>query len=176
VRFTRTHARAAVLATITAAVLAGATAAPASAAGHHARPDFSCGSCSIAEGTGFAVGATNIAAGNPVTQEATGRTMTWVPQTTYLGYTAGFWKFSNGNYMAANTSCSGITVKSSNTSDGVVWFMRDAGSGKWYVGNRYCDNAQTGTIVLAGDGTLHDQYFVRALPPPGGIYEKMFIG
>jgi hypothetical protein len=172
VRFTRTHARA--LAAVTAAVLAGVTAAPASAAGH-VRPDFSCGSCSIAEGTGFAVGGANIAAGNPVTQEATGRTMTWVQQTTYLGYAAGFWKFSNGNYMAANNGCSGITVKSSGASDGTVWFMRDAGGGKWYVGNRYCDNAQTGTIVLAGDGTLHDQYFVRSLPPPAGIYEKMFI-
>jgi hypothetical protein len=174
VKFTRIHARAAVLATVTAAVLAGVTA-PASAAGH-VRPDFSCSSCSIIEGTGFAVGAANIAAGNPVTQEATGRTMTWVSQTTYLGYDAGFWKFSNGNYMAANVSCSGVTVKSSGASDGTVWFMRDAGGGKWYVGNRYCDNGQTGTVVLAGDGTLHDQYFLHSLPPPGGIYEKMFIG
>jgi hypothetical protein len=101
--------------------------------------------------------------------------MTWVQQTTYLGYDAGFWKFSNGNYMAANTACSGVTVKSSNTSTGVVWFMVPDGA-KWFVGNRYCDNAGNGNIVLAGDGVLHHQYYIRQSPPCCGDFERMFIG
>jgi len=165
-----------VAAAATGIAVAVAPVASAAPAGHHPRPDFACGSCSIIEGTGFAVGAANIAAGNPVTQEAQGRTMTWVQQTTYLGYDAGFWKFSNGNYMAATTSCGGVTVKSSNTSTGVVWFMRDAGGGKWYVGNRACDTAQRGNVVLAGDGTLHDQFGVAVIGACCGIYEKMFVG
>jgi len=101
--------------------------------------------------------------------------MTWVGQTTYLGFAAGFWKFSNGNYMAANTSCSGVTVKSSNTSTGVVWFMVPDGS-KWYVGNRYCDTGQQGNMVLAGDGVLHHQYYIRKEPPCCGDFERMFVG
>jgi len=155
--------------------VAAAPVASAAPAGHHPRPDFSCSSCSIIEGTNYAVGAPDDSAGQPVTQETTGRTMTWVQQTTYLGYAAGFWKFSNGNYMAMNAGCNGATVKSSNTSSGVVWFMVDAGSGKWYVGNRYCDNQQHGNIVLEGDGVLHHQYAVAAIGACCGIWEKMTI-
>src|SRR6185369_11702092 len=91
----------AVLAAAAAAGIAVAVAPVASAApaGHHPRharvihPDFSCSTCNIIEGTGFAVGAPDDSAGQPVTQESTGRTMTWVQQTTYLGFAAGFWKF-----------------------------------------------------------------------------------
>jgi len=158
-----------------AAGIAVAAAPVASAAGHHPRPDFSCSSCSIVEGNGYAVGAPDDSAGHPVTQEVAGRTMTWVQQTTYLGYAAGFWKFSNGNYMATTTDCSGVTVKSSNTSTGVVWFMVPDGA-RWFVGNRACDTAQQGNTVLAGDGVLHHQYYIRKEPPCCGDFERMFAG
>jgi hypothetical protein len=177
VKFTRRHARAAALAAATVAILAGASAAPASAAGHHIRPDFSCGSCNIIEGTGFGAGAPDPSPGHPVTQEAVGRTMTWHSQTTYLGYDAGYWTLNaSGGYMATTSGCGGVTVKSSAASTGTVWFMVDAGGGKWYVGNRACDNLGAGNVVLASDGVLHHQYSTAVIGACCGLWEKQFIG
>jgi hypothetical protein len=175
----------AVLVAAAAAGIAVAAAPTASAApaGHHPRharvirPDFSCSSCNIIEGTGYGLGAPDPSPGHPVTQETVGRTVTWVHQTTYLGYDAGYWKLNvNGDYVSMNAGCNGATVKSDPASSGTVWFMVDAGGGKWYVGSRYCDNQQQGNIVLEGDGVLHHQYAVAAIGACCGIWEKMFIG
>jgi len=171
---------------IVAALSLAATAAPASAmtAGghdpHHAvtiHHHFSANSVNIIEGTGFGLGAPDPTAGHPVTQEAEGRTVSWVPSGTYLGHDAGYWRLNiNSNYVAMNAGCNGSTVKSLQSSSGTKWYMVDAGGGKWYVGSVYCDNQQQGNIVLEGDGTLHHQYGVAAIGACCGLWEKMFIG
>jgi len=60
--------RAALVAAAAASIaVAAAPVASAAPAGHHPRPDFACSTCNIVEGTGFAVGAPDDSAGQPVT-------------------------------------------------------------------------------------------------------------
>lgn len=151
-------------------VASAAVTAPAAVSTVH--PAFSANCpCNIIMSNNDALGAPNPAAGNPITEEQFGRNLTWSSQTTYLGYDAGYWTLNtNGNYVAATNNCDGLTVKSSNTSNGVVWAMRyDSGSGKWYIINRYCDQVGNwgGTAVMGGNGTRGVQMFVGLIGGAG---------
>jgi hypothetical protein len=62
------------------------------------------------------------------------------------------------NYVAANSTCTGVTIKSSAASSGTVWFF-DVGN-NWNIENRYCDQQEgiPPNRLMEGDGTTGDQW------------------
>lgn len=166
----------------------GAMAAPAMASttGHHHRvshvkvvPALANGSYNIVETSGCcAVGASSIAAGNPVVEvSGLGRTMFFTAQTSYFGDDAGWITFSNGNFMAANSACNGVTIKSDSSSTGTVWAAKFTGAAHTYwLVNRYCDQngGSRDNVVLAGNSHLGDHFYV-ATQGFAGEYQKMTL-
>ena len=109
-----------------------------------------------------AVGAGSITAGNPVTDVFhPGRDMTWSPQgTDGNNRTYGYWKFSNGNFMAANNACNGVTIKSDASANGVIWVEVFTG-GNLYYANRYCSGgANRYGQKLESDNQFLDQWSI----------------
>jgi hypothetical protein len=86
------------------------------------------------------VGADTITAGSQVVgKPAPGRSLHFDDQTLYFSDDAGTFTFSNGNFMAANSACTGVTIKSDPSSNGTVWALHDNGSNGFLIINRYCD-------------------------------------
>jgi hypothetical protein len=104
-----------------------------------------------------------------------GRTMTWNPQGTNSdGFAFGYWQFSNGNYMASNDLCSGVTVRTSATSNGVVWTW--VPDNDFLFANRYCSmGANNYSSVLGSDNQNGHQWFIGNNPPLGGQFIRMKI-
>lgn len=142
-------------ATITTA--AALTTTTASAHPHHITKRLTNGPWNIWEDNGTqAVGASDLNAGTSVTEVThPGRTMTWVQEgIDPSGDPFGEWRFSNGNYMASNETCTGVTIKTDKTSDGTVWYwvVRTGGTLQ-EIESRYCQNNfanDCGNCALAG--------------------------
>ena len=141
-------------------------------AAHHKR--LGAGPWNIWETNGTqAVGADTLSAGDQVREVAhPGRTMTWVQEgTTGDGTPYGEWQFSNGNYMAANSNCTAVTIKSSKTSTGTVWFWDVfAGGSDQVIESRHCGNGQD----LAGHNHNGDQFVICAFGA-AGCFEAMTL-
>jgi hypothetical protein len=148
---------------------------------HHAqviRPHLSGGTYNIVEANGCCgVGSATLNAGEQVTEvQGLGRSFTFSVQTTYFGDNAGYFQFSNGNFMAANSNCTGVTIKSSATSTGTVWAPQFTGTTHTYkIVNRYCDQqfGSHDTIDLAGRSSLGAQYILSG--DAQGIFNKMTV-
>src|SRR6266704_6558706 len=175
----RRFAAALAAAALAAASLFSATAATAAPAPqqHQAAPArLGAGPWNIKETNGsFWVGASDITAGNPVTEksEASARNMTWDANGgTYQGHPTGYWKFSNGNFIATTVTDCEVTVKSSSSSTGTVW----ADNGNLII-NRYCDQqvgSNPDTQALAGFNISGRQFTVCGLPYDcSGFYRAM---
>lgn len=146
-------------------------AGPASAA-----PTFppGCGTpftMNNANGNGWYVGSNDINSGTSViTVGSPGRTV--CDDSTGSGNSV-YVRYSNGNFMATNNSCTGVTIKSDFTSNGVVWNPEPQGDGTVKFKNQYCTNQLTITVYLASDNHFNTQWF------PGGncagCFEKMTI-
>jgi hypothetical protein len=132
-----------------------------------------------ASGNDFYVAATDISAGNPVTEnfEGSARNMTWVPTggDPYNGSPVGYLKFSNGNFMAAVSSgsneCILVTIKSSSTSNGTVWAWNTA-TGNLMI-NRFCGQILDPESALAGTNNIGDQWKIHG--PAPGYYRNLVI-
>jgi hypothetical protein len=175
-RFAR--ARAVLAAVAMAAGLAAAATAPAAAQSAGIRPHFTGTNVNIILSNGDGVGAPDPSAGHPVTEEAVGRTMTFIHQTTYFGDDAGLWRINaSGGFMAMNNACNGSTVKSSSTSNGTIWAMKATtnaqGTVVWWLVNRFCDQGGD-NVVLSGDGVRGHQMFIGVIGSHGAL-QKMFI-
>lgn len=165
---------------LTAMLLALAGAAvpvSASAAQHHKQnPVFK-----IHEENGSQyVGAFSLSAGNKViTVPATSaRTTTWIlTGGTYFGNDVGRLQFSNGNYMAENTNCDGVTIKSVSTSWATRWALYITG-GHEYLINEDCDNnvGAGNSLALGATNTNGAQWTLfDALNPQPGHYTKLLL-
>jgi hypothetical protein len=132
---------------------------------------------STENGANYCIGAPNLTAGTAVIQEPNSggcRDMYF----SEIGvdsndYAFGYWEFSNGNYMAANSACEGVTIKSSSSSNGTVWTEYDVG-GHLYLANRYCSQ-QLGldySQFLAGTNDQGDQWQIGTITGPG-LYTKI---
>lgn len=107
---------------------------------------------------------------------ADAREMTWSQiDTDSHGNVEGYWKFSNGNYMAANDACTSVVIKSDKTSNGTVW-TEIFSNGNLDYGSRYCwakRGAQYGTVRLGVAGSLGAIWYEPFFPPPAGVYEAI---
>src|SRR5262249_7584462 len=86
-------------------------------------------------GNNYYIGSNDTQAGTAViTVHAPGRTIctdsTGTPGSVYVRY-------DNGNYMAANNNCNGVTIKSSQLSNGVVWNDIAQGDGSFKFKSQY---------------------------------------
>jgi hypothetical protein len=119
----------------------------------------------------YAVGANDLNSGTAVIEVGhPGRTMTWQ---SLSGGDAGYWKFSNGNYMAANSGCNGVTIKSSASSNGTVWIKVITGTGgDEYFQSRYCANNAFPQTFLGGHNNLNGQWDL-CYQVQGGCYTKI---
>lgn len=133
-----------------------------------------------ANGFNYSVGANNLNAQTLAIETTPGRPMTVT--TTGSGYKSGtteYIQFSNGNYLAASDNCNVVEVKSSKTSEGVVWVMFNVGDGThvWLV-NRYCDEPPHGAgdadEALSGSNSLGSAFFIDPIGS-GGAYAKFLI-
>lgn len=112
-------------------------------------------------GHGYGLGAPNGGTGNMIVQvNGDGPTYTFSNDTTYAGDPAGTLKLGNGNFVASNASCSGLTIKSSSSSDGTVWGDHVTSSGAHQLNNRFCsqNGGQGDEIVAYADNTLGNQW------------------
>ena len=94
----------------------------------------------------------------------------WEPSTTYSGDQAGLWRFDS-SYIAANNACTGVTMKTSSTSNGTVWALQADGSFDRLI-NRYCDQQKgsNDNQAMEGDNSAGDQYTVGT--PASGEYQQ----
>lgn len=147
-----------------AAVVAPAAANASVAAHHSVRPRLAADDYFLDEYTGtYNVGATSLAAGNPVTERLLAVQLHFDNSTTYMGVSAGLLKNTSGNYMATTTTCGGVTWKSSSTADGTVWAFESLGGGVYHIVNRYCDQKQAAgafQVVLSGNNVSGNQFGV----------------
>jgi hypothetical protein len=143
------------LAILAAPALAIATALPASATG--------TGPWNIwLENGSQAVGAASVNAGTSVIDVAhPGRNMTFDQQGTDAnGFGYGYFKFYTGTFMAATNVCSGVTIKSSGSSNGTIWVLWISG-GHLYLISRYCSGgANHYGSRLASSNLPGDQWFI----------------
>ena len=117
-------------------------------------------------GSQLGVAAADLNGGTPVVQSGllSDRNMTITATGGYYGgYPAVTVQFSNGNYMAAVTStgsgqCNQVTIKTSRTSNGVVWAWNTI-TGNINLVNQYCANL-TGSSLwsLAGLNSVGSQW------------------
>lgn len=123
------------------------------------------------ENGSYDVGANNLNAGTAVWEVTRpGRNMTWVA----LGGNQGYWEFSNGNLMASNNACSGVTIKSNPSSNGTVWIDYIPGDGHQYFISRYCQNLPVPKTYLGGHNTFHGQWDL-CNQVQGGCYTKIHL-
>jgi hypothetical protein len=105
----------------------------------------------------YAIGAADLNAGTKVWEvNPPGRTLVFTVTTSYLGYEAGTLQFSNGNYMAATNDFSGVTIKSSASSNGTIWAFKVFDGSVWWI-NRYVSQHSLVIDYLAGFNNLHQQ-------------------
>jgi hypothetical protein len=171
---------------ITAAALAALSVPVAASAGVSASAGSAGAAISVMHrvGTGpwivweangvYAVGAANLDAGTAVVTADTGRYVTFDS----ISGSSYYLQFINGNYMASNDACSGITIKSSSASDGVVWIYGHMSGGNPndnYLENRYCTTGAAAE-VLSGAGTVSTQYNTCLIVScPSGTYQAVAL-
>jgi hypothetical protein len=126
------------------------------------------------------VGSDDLNAGTMIIGVSSGRArnLHFNDHTFYFSDDAGEFTLSNGNFMAANNSCSGVTIKSDSTSNGTVWALHDLGAGGFLLINRYCDqqagthdNIALGLPLGASNGTQW-----KTFGPSGcGCWRQVFL-
>lgn len=143
------------LAVILAGLLSGSAGAQAPAS-HRATGSFF--TFHTANGNHYAIGQPNVAPGNMVIQvTGQGQELFFSDTTSFNGDPAGTLQFSNGDFAAANTACTGITIKASSTASGTIFGLRDAGNNLVELTNRFCD-AGNGPVVLYADNIAGHQW------------------
>lgn len=101
----------------------------------------------------------NGGAGNQIVQSvAPGIHLTFSNSTTYQGDPAGTMKLPNGNFMAANAGCNGVTIKSSSSSDGTVWADHVNANGFHQLVNRFCSTPSGDRVVMYADNVINHQW------------------
>jgi hypothetical protein len=143
------------------AVLSLGFSAPAGAAqAQHHRTGFNV-DFTMVNGNTYSMGQPNDVPFNPINQVAQpGRTFFFSNDTTFQGSPAGLLSFpATGDDMAANNACNGVTIKSSDTSNGTVWAIRDIGGAEVELVNRYCSQQNgSDTLIAYADNVLGHQW------------------
>jgi hypothetical protein len=118
-------------------------------------------------GNHFSTGQPNPVAGNPIIQtSAPGRTFTFSNSTTVGEFDAGTMKLANGNFMAANESCTGVTIKSDSGSDGTIWYIIPNGANDTeQLASRFCMGSAGDNLVIYGDNVAGDQWKICDTTP-----------
>ncbi len=92
------------------------------------------------------------------------------------GYAEMYLRTTNGNFMAANNACDGVTIKTSEGSDGVVWILYtypNPGGGEWdYLTSRYCGGNYS--MAMGGTNTAGAQWEIGSTLD-GPLYTKITI-
>jgi hypothetical protein len=157
------------LAPLTAAAAALAVALPAQAIGpYHIRQE---------NGSSLFVGSSDLNGGTAVKEVGSGsaRNMYWIRiGTNSDGYNYGYWRFSNGNDMAATNQCDGVTIKTSDSSNGTVWILYIHNGHEYYIA-RYCDFQDTyNQGFLSGHNSSGTQWDIGYYQSPG-LYQAITI-
>jgi hypothetical protein len=118
-------------------------------------------------GSSWAMGNATLTAGTPmITVTHPGRTLQWFfTGGTYMGNSVGNITTSNGMYVAANTACAGVTLKTDPAAFGTAWTFKTEG-GDLVVISRPCDQAagSHNTVGMALTGSSHsgDQWLISS--------------
>jgi hypothetical protein len=149
------------VALLTGAALTMTAAGSASAVTPNSCPTQIPMTFKMANGNQFSTGQPNPVAGNPIIQTTgPGRTFTFCDSTTVgeFDFPAGTMELANGNFMAANDACTGVTIKSNSGSNGTVWYLiNTTPSPDFMVASRFCMHGGD-NIVIYGDNTQGDQW------------------
>jgi hypothetical protein len=125
----------------------------------------------MANGNNYSPGQPNPVAGNPIVQTTSpGRFFIFSNSIMVGSYHGGTLQLmTNGNYMAANDACTGVTIKSDRTSPGTAWYIIPGNNGTIQLANRNCTNPLDDTpVVIYGDDVLNDQWkFCESGPGEG---------
>jgi hypothetical protein len=122
----------------------------------------------MAHGNNYSPGQPNPVAGNQIVQTTSpGRIFTFSNNVMVGSDHGGTLELANGNFMAANDACTGVTIKSNSGSNGTVWYIiPNPTTGTIQLASRYCmDPLDQDPLIIYGDDTLNHQWqFCEAGP------------